>query len=566
MRLRVFLIISMWVVSPVIVSGQSVQISDRLATPQQTMQNFLYWQNPPNVNISTASEALTIDPSISKEKRYVLARQLKAVLDGRGLLVHLSEIPNDSDFIEEVTGESRFRLFPIRTPEIYLVKVGEKWLFSRQTLIATPRLYSETFSVAAQLLIDALPPVFQFNFLGMALWQYTGIFFVLLVAFFVRKVSEFSLRKLAGWLVKYTPPHLDEEVVLKSIKPLSFLIFTLTIRFFYADLQLPVHVNATVNFALDVMIAASILWLSFQVADLLCDRLTRITAQTETKFDDQLIPMFRKMLKIFAITIGVLILMQSFGYSISSLLAGLGIGGVAVALAAQDTLANFFGSITIFADKPFQIGDWIVTGKVEGTVEEVGFRSTRIRTFYDSVISVPNSKLANSDVDNMGLRRFRRIRQVLGVTYSTTPEQMQAFVEGVRAIITANPSMRKDYYEVHFNGYGDFSLNVLVYCFVKVSNWSEELRVKHNFFLEILRLADQLNIEFAFPTQTVHLDGYVGEESGKEDRKVSNEELAKSVVDFGPDGRLSRPGGPRLTVDGKLLDYGPDASTTRGSE
>ena len=203
---------------------------------------------------------------------------------------------------------------------------------------------------------------------------------------------------------------------------------------------------------------------------------------------------------------------------------------------------------------------------MEGTVEEVGFRSTRVRTFYNSVITVPNSKIAASGIDNMGLRRYRRIKQVLGVTYSTTSEQMDAFVEGIRAIIVANQYMRKDFYEIHFNGFGDFSLNVLVYCFLEVSSWSEELREKHNFFLEILRLAEELGVEFAFPTQTVHVDSFYKDAPRPVGKARSAKEMAAAVEAFGPQGILSRPSGPELEIDGRKVSYLPGSSPTRGTE
>ena len=150
------------------------------------------------------------------------------------------------------------------------------------------------------------------------------------------------------------------------------------------------------------------------------------------------------------------------------LVSGLGIGGLAVALAAKDTLANFFGSITIFVDRPFRMGDWIRTSAAEGTVEEVGFRSTRIRTFYNSVVSVPNSSLANSEIDNLGMREYRRLKTILNLTYDTSPEQMEAFVEGIKAIVKANSNFRQDYYEIHFHAFGAHSLDVLVYVFFSV--------------------------------------------------------------------------------------------------
>ncbi len=563
---RTWLILGMlWILSTELVDAQSGSTDERLSTPQSAVDNFLKWQLPPTVDMDIASEAMGINPSMSTERRRELARELKAVLDARGLFVHLDAIPADRDYVDTSSGQSRYQLFPVRLPEVAVVKVGDRWLFSQPTLVAVPELYDETFSAAAQYLIGLLPAVFQMRLLGIALWQYAGVFLVLLIAFVMRQLSEFFLRKFANWLIKRTPPTWDENIVLQSVKPVSFLLFTLVIRFFYADLQLPVGMNAAIKFALEVMIAGSLLWLAFMLVDFLCDHLRQITAKTDTKLDDQLIPLLRKALKVFAFTIGALVLVQSFGYSISSLLAGLGIGGVAVALAAQDTIANFFGSVMIFADKPFQVGDWIVTGSVEGTVEEVGFRSTRIRTFYNSVISVPNSKLANSDVDNLGMRRYRRIKEVLNLTYSTTAQQMQAFVEGIRAIIQANRYMRKNFYEIHFNGYGSSSLNVLVYCFLEVGSWSDELREKHNFFLEILRLAEELGVEFAFPTQTVHVDSFYGDKPRVVGEKRSSEKLAETVASFGPDGGLSRPHGPELMLDGKKLDYSPHGAATRGA-
>lgn len=555
-----------WILSAASAVAQSGTSGERLSTPRSAVNNFLKWQMPPAIDMDIASEAMGINPSMSAERRRELARQLKAVLDARGLLVHVDTIPAEPDYVDESSGQRRYQLFPVRLPEVVVVKSGDRWLFSRRTLAAVPALYDETFSAAAQYLIDLLPAVFQVRLLGIALWQYAGAFLVLLIALVMRKLSEFFLRKFARWLIEHTPPTWDENIVIELVQPVSFLLFTLVLRLSYADLQLPVGMNAAINFALEVMIAGSLLWLAFKLVDFICDHLRQITAKTDTKLDDQLIPLLRKALKVFAFTMGALLLVQSFGYSITSLLAGLGIGGVAVALAAQDTIANFFGSVMIFADKPFQIGDWIITGKVEGTVEEVGFRSTRIRTFYNSVVTVPNSKLASSDVDNLGLRRYRRIKEMLSLTYSTTAQQMQAFVEGIRAIIQANRFMRKDFYEIHFNGYGNSSLNVLVYCFLEVNSWSDELREKHNFFLEILRLAEELGVEFAFPTQTVHVDSFYGDKPRVVGKKRSGEKLAETVASFGPGGGLSRPYGPELTLDGKKLDYSPQGATRRGTE
>ena len=215
--------------------------------------------------------------------------------------------------------------------------------------------------------------------------------------------------------------------------------------------------------------------------------------------------MVTKSLKVFVVVIGIVFVADNLNVDVSSLLAGLGLGGLAFALAAKDLLGNFFGSLTVLLDRPFHIGDWVVIGDVEGTVEEVGFRSTRIRTFYNSLITLPNALLTTTKIDNMGARRYRRMKSMLSLTYATTPEKIDAFCEGVRTLIQLHPYMRKDYYHVYFNEYGPASLDILVYVFWETPDWNTELRERHRFLVDILRLAKQLDVEFAYPTQTIFL-------------------------------------------------------------
>ena len=178
---------------------------------------------------------------------------------------------------------------------------------------------------------------------------------------------------------------------------------------------------------------------------------------------------------------------------------------LALALAAQDTVSNFFGSLMVILDRPFQVGDWIKTGDVEGTVEEVGFRSTRIRTFYNSLITLPNANLIKASVDNLGDRTYRRWSTRLGIAYDTPPEKIDAFCEGIRELVRKHPYTRKDYYHVYFNEFGSDSLQILVYVFFFTPDWATELRERHRLGVDIVRLAAELEIEFAFPTQTLYL-------------------------------------------------------------
>ncbi|HUP42395.1 MAG TPA: mechanosensitive ion channel family protein, partial [Thermoanaerobaculia bacterium] len=226
---------------------------------------------------------------------------------------------------------------------------------------------------------------------------------------------------------------------------------------------------------------------------------------TRNRFDDLLVPLVRKSLKVFIAAFGLVFVADTLDIEVSSLLAGLGLGGLAVALAAQDTVKNLFGSLTVLVDRPFSVGDWVVVGDHEGTVEEVGFRSIRIRTFYNSLITLPNSNLISSAVDNYGARRFRRWSTKLGIAYDTPPERIEAFCEGLRELVRRHPTTRKDIFHVYLNAFGESALEVLLYVFFEEPDWGAELAARHRLALDVLRLADTLGVELAFPTRTVWL-------------------------------------------------------------
>lgn len=271
-------------------------------------------------------------------------------------------------------------------------------------------------------------------------------------------------------------------------------------------LALPRVLEDILAVAAGLVLTLGVVWAAYRLTDLLAAWLFTFAEKTETKLDDLLVPFLRKTLKVFVVLVGLMHVAENFaGVNPTNLLAGLGLGGLAFALAAKDTVANLFGSITILFDRPFQIGDWINIGGVDGTVEEVGFRSTRIRTFYNSLVSMPNSMLVNERIDNYGARIYRRIKTMLSLTYDTPPEKIEAFCEGLRELIRRHPHTRKDYFHVYFNEYAASSLNVLLYCFVKTPDWSTELAEKHRLFVDLKRLAKELGVEFAFPTQTLHV-------------------------------------------------------------
>ena len=229
---------------------------------------------------------------------------------------------------------------------------------------------------------------------------------------------------------------------------------------------------------------------------------------------------------IFIVLIGLLL--DKLGVNMLNFLTALGIGGLAIAFAGKDTIENLFGSIMIALEKPFKLGDWIIIGEFEGVVERVGLRSTRIRTFEDSYLTIPNVKFITSSVNNMGERTYRRYTTVLDLEDTTSPGHIKSFTAGISELIMKTPCMRKDEYHIRVNDVGESSIKILVYVFFVALDWATELREREKFILHILRLAEELDIKFAYPTQTLLLSKFKGTDNKKfEDMDL--EQLNKST-------------------------------------
>ncbi len=478
---------------------------------------------------------------------------LKEIID-RIIIIDYSKIPEKS----EVPGEKLLR-WRLKGTEIIITRQEEgdragEYLFSSETTLRLKEFYSKVKPLPyldgsgggalykTGWFEENIPLSMKGKFLFLYIWQWVGIFIAFIAGLVIKVFVKFLIDFLK-FLTRKGRSIWLKKIVSAFSGPTGWLA---AIFFWYITVYAFGFEGGTLSVLmaiLKVSLSGVFIWLLYRLLDVLSDFLVDAASKTESTLDDQLVPLVSKSLKIFVIILGVLIIIQNFGINVVSLLAGLGIGGFAVAFAAKDMVANFFGSLMILFDSPFQVGDWIIVGTAEGTVEEIGFRSTKIRTFYNSIISVPNADLATKEVDNMGRREYRRIRQEIGITYDTPPEKVEAFLEGIKNIIKANTYTRKDYYHVVFNGYGDSSLNILLYFFLKVPDWSTELVEKQNIFIEILRLAKELNVDFAFPTQTLHIESTPSENGAVSRTDYNFENIRKVASDFGPDGNSSRPSG-----------------------
>jgi MscS family membrane protein len=247
-------------------------------------------------------------------------------------------------------------------------------------------------------------------------------------------------------------------------------------------------------------------WLSMIAASLLAEAVVASEHLRQRSLDSQLIRLGMRFAGI-GIAIGFLIQgSYELGFPTYSVLAGLGVGGLAVALAARDSLANLLGSMLIMIEKPFRVGHYVRVSGGEGTVEDVGFRSTRIRTPDNSLISIPNNSVVNATVENLSLRGMRRQRFLIQVTYDTPREKLEELMAGIKQLITDHPLTNKTNFNVRFNDFAESSLNILVYFHIETTDYSAELEARERILLQIMDLAKRLDIDFAFPTRTLVIE------------------------------------------------------------
>ncbi|NOY21882.1 MAG: mechanosensitive ion channel family protein [Acidobacteria bacterium] len=334
-------------------------------------------------------------------------------------------------------------------------------------------------------------------------------FLILLFAFFIKRLV---ISRLFSFFMKFsssTQTKADDFLVDKIPGPIGALALItgvyVSVNLFRADISSKLFFKVVNNFYLAVVVYL-LVRLLFVLIESFSLFMQEWSEKRQSPVDNQLAIIIRKSLKVLVAVLAVLFLIQNLGYSVSGLVASLGLGGLTVALAAKDTVSNFFGSIIIIVDSPFKVGDWIKTGNVEGVVEEIGFRSTKIRTFEKSLISVPNFIVANQSVENFSLRDKRRIRFSLGIEYRTPVEKIEQALNNIRNLIAENKDIHNDFYLVNLNRLADSSLEIFVYCFTTTSVWKDYLNVQEGLYLDILKMLEREGVGVAFPSQSLYIE------------------------------------------------------------
>ena len=573
-------------------------------SPAATMKTFRDAMNkrPPDYEVATSCFDLS---QSSEEKARGDADKLAGIINR--LERHTWRLPRAKEVGPDGrdAGLTTIRFFPhvedhawvkqkvdIGTAQISLDRTADgSWKFSAKTvagigdlydrmrdLSVLPGLFDERDQNWVLRMESGLPRALVDNkLLGVKYWQWLGL--VLLI--FTGIVLDFSVRIamtiVSRRVISRRGGEAARGTVRKTVRPFGLAAAAMFWLLVISLLDLPTDVLKILLPAVRFFAMLAGVWAGFRVTDLVCEVFQNKAAATETKFDDLLVPLIRKAVKLVILVFGVIYIADALDIKITPLLTALGIGGVGFAFAAKDTLENLFGSLTVVADQPFQVGDWVVIdGKSEGAVENVGFRSSRIRTGYNSLLTIPNGNLVRAIVDNYGKRKYRRWKTHVSLTYDTPPDKIEAFCEGIRELIRLHPYTRKDYYQVWLHQFAPSSLDVLVYVFHEVPDYTTELRERHRLMLDIIRLADHLGVEFAFPTETLHLyqESYEAASpppapapgSGDDEKAMTRGRRAVRALTAEADWRADRPGAYVFT---QASEVDPDTqieATTGGDE
>ncbi len=480
-----------------------------LESPYNTILVHLYYLQPDSYEPAKAARAFQVADSLKARR---LAIQLKQILDGKGLFIHLNLLPQESDYLDTVAQKPFYTPFKRELPQVYLEKINGRWYYAKQTADAIPGLHRSLYPFGTDFLVNLFPERAKSQFLGLATWQWVGMGLMLLTAWLLQFLMSRLFRPVVRRLAKsrYSSPLDDKGMLWKVARLASFVVLVWLLKSALPLLQLPVKANSFLISGLEIAGIVMAVWLGLSIIDVVMQYAFRYAATTEHKLDEQLIPILRRMMKILVVIGGVIYILQLLNVNVTALIAGVSIGGLALALAAQDTVKNLIGSAMIFFDKPFQIGDWVVASGNEGEIVEVGFRSTRIRTVDSSIITVPNNLVATDSVHNMGVRTLRVFQTTLGVTYDTPPILLKKFVQGLRQIVERHPLTKKDNYLIHFNNFGNSSLQIYFRTHVFVNTLADDFRVKEELAFDILQLAEALGVRFAFPTQTLFIEEMPG--------------------------------------------------------
>jgi len=340
--------------------------------------------------------------------------------------------------------------------------------------------------------------------LGYPIYKLALALAVILFSIFVNKLFLLIVIKSLKRFFDKTRNQIDNKLLDAIRKPLSFLFVIIGIYISFLILELDTELSHKI---LKALVLITIFWTIFNLVSTFEEVFYRVGEKLGREYAKEISSFVSKLVKIFLVLLALIVVLQEFGINVSALVASLGIGGLAVALAARDTVANLFGGITVLFDRAFRLGDWVKVGDVEGVVEDLGLRTTKVRTFEKSLVIVPNQMFATTPIENFSKRSVRRIKMYIGLTYDTTRKQIEKILEDIRNMLKEHPKISNKHTQlVYFTDFGESSLNIFIYCFTDTTNWNEYLEIKEDVNLKIMEIVERNGAEFAFPSISLYVE------------------------------------------------------------
>jgi MscS family membrane protein len=376
------------------------------------------------------------------------------------------------------------------------------WVFSRDTVKLVDALYR---AHGYGLIGDKLPSLFfSLSFLGLQLWQWAALAVALLFGYGIARLVAHFLLVVAGFVARRTAVTWDDAVIKALDGPLAVVLWGLALTVTSSWVGLPAGATGFGRQAWRLLTLYGIGWILFRAWDAFADRIRRSTEERNRVMVGYL-PILTRAGKIFISMLVLLAALDILGINVVAMLAGIGIGGIAIAFAAQKTIENIFGAATIAGDRPFTVGDYVTAGGVTGTVEEIGLRSTRLRTLDRTLVTVPNGVLAAGSIVNFAQRDRFLFNPTIGVRYETTADQLAWIIDEIRKALLTHPEVSQESHRVRFSGFGASSLTIEILAWIVAADFHESTAVAEQLNFAIARIVEGAGTSFAFPSQTLYL-------------------------------------------------------------
>jgi MscS family membrane protein len=470
-------------------------------TPRKSLSNFLKAAEAGKYDV--AAEFLDMTPSQRRLRGAKAAKELQAVLNAgySSRIMSVSDheqgrlddgLPPDRDSAGEIViADSAVSLTMVRQdggPEF-----GHIWLISRETMREVPEL---SHKIPAYAFAESLPEQLHLRFRGMALYQWLGVLLFFVLAFFASwllvRLGVRVARRL-GASIGGTPWPL--------VAVLALYLHSLVLQ----ALQVPLLYRTNYSRFVGVFILIGLAWLLIRAVDAGSEAAQQRALLKGNLSAGSWIVMARRLLKVLVVSIAVLVLLAGLGFNVTTALAGLGIGGIAIGFGAQKTIENLFGGISVATDQVIRVGDTCDFGGRIGVVTDIGLRSTRMKTLERTELSIPNGVLANMNVDNLSQREKMLLRTTFGLLYRTTPEQVENVLAGIRELFAADPRVEWPGGRVNFIAFAESSLNIEIFCYILTPDFNEFMQIREELLLKIMKIVETAGTGFAFPSRTVYV-------------------------------------------------------------